>query len=656
MTAKRGRTPADAAPKAPWLIGLALLGAALLARAQISVRPAEPLGLSIREARVRVIHSEQPDVPGTSMHLQQTDPWLAYQRGRSYFFHEWGKSDGVFTLPHSPELAALTTSCGMCHNLPFRTPGSGGNAVLPLGYGVNVPHLFGIGLIEMIEMQIRAQILDAFDDNHNGFLDVPSETAHRRAVVEAAPGVRVDFGALDDLDGDGLPDLNPLIKVRLVDAQGRPRLRRPDGTPSRLGDPGIAGYDISPSAFSSSAGDHQFPSLRTFTGGVLRVVMGMAADDPTTFQQLGDLQEWQRERLWARTSNAGALQSNLELLADSRRTFKVLEGRREGIVTEGELDLLEWFLLNHPAPAQAAQNEVTRHGRELLDGFGCTSCHVADWVLKPEDPRHGFAGDRRFFDLEVSPDPATGRLQGRLRPLLESVQGAHGQPLSVPRRGGFAVRGIFSDLRHHDLGERFHETYFNRRGQSWTARFFRTAPLWGVGSTAPYGHDGASMTLDDVIRRHGGEAAAAAHAYSSAAAADREALVAFLRTLVLYQPDQLPTDLDGDGKIATDYQVAGHAVGPERFLPELLFRVPPVYRGWTVGPDGDRYFSYELLNREDAYGENLLALADRNHNGIPDLEEQAVTPVPAAVAEPRSPPSAGALPGPPRRRPVKDRP
>jgi hypothetical protein len=645
MTVANQRLPTERSAKAAWLlVGLGLLGAALLARAQISVRPAEPLGLSIREARVRVIHSTQPDVPGTSMHLQQSDPWLAYQRGRSYFFHEWGKNDGVFAALQARELAGATTSCGMCHNLPFRTPGAGGNAVQPIGHGLNTPHLFGAGLIEMIGMQIRAQILDAYDDNHDGFLEVPAETAHRRAVVEAAPGVLIDFGPLDDPDGRGMPGLNPALKVRLVDAQGRPRPRRPDGTPSRLGDPGIAGYDLSTGVFGSSAGDHQFATLRVFIGGVLRTVMGMVADDPTTFQPLGKLPERQREQRWAMTSNAGAPQPNLELQPAARQALETLAGQHAGTLSEGEIDLLEWFLLNQPAPAEARQDEATHHGRQLLTSFACTSCHVADWVLKPEDPRHGFAGDRRFFDLEVAPNAATGELQGRLRPLTTAVQGASGQTLAVPRRGGFVVRGIWSDFRHHDLGERFAEVYVDRRGQARTLRSFRTPPLWGVGSTAPYGHDGGSMTLDDVIRRHGGEAAAAALAYAAASAADREALIAFLRTLVLYQPDQLPTDLAGDGRIAEDFMVGGHATGPERFRPELLFRVPAIYRGWTVGPDGDRYFSYTIENREEAYGENLLALADRDHDGIPDCQEHAGgcgTP-PSATTAPIAPAATSA--------------
>jgi hypothetical protein len=604
-------------PREIGLLAAAFLGVAVLAWAQISVRPQDPLGLSIRERRVRVVHSDRPDVPGTSLHLQQSDPWLAYQRGRSYFFHEWSAEDGVFAaLPTRQKVAAATTSCGMCHNLPFRTPGSGGNTVQPVGFGLNTPHLFGVGLIEMIGVQVRAEILAAHDRNHNGFLDVPAETAGGRAVVTASPGVTVDFGALEDLDRDGMPDLNRVLKVRLVDAQGRIAPAGPDG-PARLGSPQVAGYDFSVAPFASSAGDHQFETVRVFTDGALRTVMGMVADDPTSFQQLGPRPAAQAGLVWARVSNAGAPQPNLDLLPESLAAIETLAGSKAGTLSEGELDLLEWYLLNQPAPAQAAQDDLTRRGRALLDELQCTSCHTADWVLHPHDPEHGFAGDRRFFDLQVAPDPATGRFEARLRSLVREVPGPGGATLRIPRREGFAVRGVFADFLHHDLGERFHEHY-PRNGQTRVLKLFRTAPLWGVGSTAPYGHDGRSMTLDDVIRRHGGEAEASARAYAGAPPEDRRALIAFLRTLVLYQPDLLPADLDGDGRILADYRVDGRSVGPERFLPELLFRVPPVYRGWIEDSDGGRYFSYELLNVPQAYGEELQALVDHDRNGVPD--------------------------------------
>jgi hypothetical protein len=406
-----------------------------------------------------------------------------------------------------------------------------------------------------------------------------------------------------------MPDLNRVLKAKPVDAQGRVVPR---------GSPAAAGYDFSVALFATSSSDHQFPTLRVFIDGVIRTVVGMVADDPTSFQQLGPRPASQAGRFWAEVSNAGARQPNLVLLPESLAANETLAGSKAGTLSEGELDLLEWYLLNQPAPAQAAQTDVTRRGQALLDRFQCTSCHTADWAIHPADPDRGFAGDRRFFDLEVAPNPSTGRLEGRLHRLTREVPGPRGTTLEVPRREGFTVRGVYADFLHHDLGERFHE-HHHYNGRTFVLQQFRTAPLWGVGSTAPYGHDGRSMTLDDVIRRHGGEAEASAEAYAGASPEDREALVAFLRTLVLYQPDVLPTDLDGDGRILADYRLDGRSVGPERLHPELLFRVAPVYRGWTEDPDGGRYFSYEMLNVAAAYGEELEALADRDRDGVPDL-------------------------------------
>src|SRR5437879_8997041 len=99
-------------------------------------------------------------------------------------------------------------------------------------------------------------------------------------------------------------------------------------------------------------------------------------------------------------------------------------------------------------------------------------------------------------------------------------------------------------------------------------RHCRTTPLRGVGTTAPYGHDGASLDLDAVIRRHGGEALAARQAYTALGEEERRQVVCFLQSLVLYQTDQLPCDIDGDGTIAEHFIVQGMDTGRERFHPE----------------------------------------------------------------------------------------
>ena len=97
---------------------------------------------------------------------------------------------------------------------------------------------------------------------------------------------------------------------------------------------------------------------------------------------------------------------------------------------------------------------------------------------------------RRFE--EVVDDPA-------LPPLLRAAK----------RR--FRVQGIFTDFKRHDLGPNFWERNFDGTLQ----REFMTEPLWGVATTAPYGHDGRSVNLREVILRHGGEAQEASDAFAA---------------------------------------------------------------------------------------------------------------------------------------------
>jgi CxxC motif-containing protein (DUF1111 family) len=70
-----------------------------------------------------------------------------------------------------------------------------------------------------------------------------------------------------------------------------------------------------------------------------------------------------------------------------------------------------------------------------------------------------------------------------------------------------------------------------------TGSEWRTTPLWGIGLTAgvaggeAFLHDGRARTLEEAILWHGGEGENAKEAFRSLTAADRAAVVAFLRSL-----------------------------------------------------------------------------------------------------------------------------
>jgi Di-haem oxidoreductase, putative peroxidase len=115
--------------------------------------------------------------------------------------------------------------------------------------------------------------------------------------------------------------------------------------------------------------------------------------------------------------------------------------------------------------------------------------------------------------------------------------------------GGAIVR-LFGDLKRHFMGgqivaaglttglaEQISETepgVFSGNGPA----TFMTENLWGVGSTAPYMHDGRSTTLTEAILEHGGEATNARNAFIALGSTDAANLLAFLNNLVLFkQPE-----------------------------------------------------------------------------------------------------------------------
>ena len=106
---------------------------------------------------------------------------------------------------------------------------------------------------------------------------------------------------------------------------------------------------------------------------------------------------------------------------------------------------------------------------------------------------------------------------------------------------------LFSDLKRHVVADVRVSVLGNETlAQRFVERdVFRTTPLWGVAATAPYGHRGDLLDLDEAIRAHGGAARAAQSAYMAADLAQRQAVVAFLRTLTVPCPSCGPVAADG---------------------------------------------------------------------------------------------------------------
>jgi hypothetical protein len=634
-----------------FVLGVALtlyLGHALPGRAQLSERPGNsrdnPIdvprdlsGLSIKNPRIRVVHTTDPGKEGGSMYLQEVDPWLGYQWGRSLtqrnfrerdgVYGDHGKLDGILLADGVSKMMdrGHTNSCGACHNVPYRDAGAGMTMAKNGGSGRNTPHLFGGGLVEMIGLQMRLQALAIADTNRDGWISLEEAKGKRCVLYNLASDVTgervaIDYGSFEDQDGDGYPDLNPVFFPIFVDKNGR-RL----ASARSLHSPDVAGYTLEVQVFGFGHLYAPFrppvsTTLRAFTATPFDIHSGLQAHDPTTYTNPnGDA--------LALVSNAGA-QQFITAAGKDRGGIRGKTGishddpDRDGYceeISEGDLDMAEWYLLNHPTPTRARPTRDSTIGEKLFHGIGCASCHVPDWHLLAHNPgardyAERYDGDRRFFELAVQYNEKTDRLEGKITYLADR----RGKRL-VPRRRAYTVRGIYSDFKYHDVGSEFYQVQFDGS----VIKQWRTAPLWGVGTTAPYGHDGASLDLDCVIRRHGGAALKSRQAYTTLSEDQRRQVVCFLQNLVLFQTDQLPCDMDGDGKISDHFLVQGMDTGLERFNPEWLFRVPGKIEGPITNVSGDKITSFALTNVRQAYGLDLPYLRDSDGDGFPDVIDPA---------------------------------
>lgn len=622
--------------RGPFLVSIAFATLAGNALAQYAERPAlmgsgapavDCSGRSVKDKRVRAVHTTDPNLLGGTAYLVNRDPYLAYQLGRNLNFYEFKKTDGVFDARVSnlagpmPDgtTAKITAnnqvSCVGCHNLPEGNPGGGANFSKDSGFGRNSPHYYGGGIVEMLAIQVRADMLAQIDANNDGWVSVAeSQAAPSSLLVSASTiGPNLDYGNPRLTNGaTGKPQLNNIFRVWYVNAAGQPvaGATQVDGTTT-------VGYGFEMIVWGWGQGPGRSalnPTNRAFLWDPYKTHGGLESHDPSTRNDPnGDGV--------SEPTLAGCIQFPVtHKPADNGNTLDPLGFSRDdpdadgylAEITEGDLDLAEWFMLNAPRPAFAGTPSEYQAGMRVLAMANCTSCHVPNWDIQPRDARH--AGDRRFFDLDVTWNASTNRLEGRVQPLYTQV----GQD-DVRNFGGFFVKGFFSDLRQHDMGEGFKEIDFGGTINT----VWRTPMLWGVGSGFPWGHDGRSLTIEDAILRHDGEGLASKNAWLALTPELRAKGLNFLQKLALYDIESLPTDIDGNNAISTHFVVAGVDTGVERFNAEWLFRVPLQIQGATLNVQGIPVTSFAGVNIDAAYGRNLALRLDSDADAWPDVWDHA---------------------------------
>ncbi len=161
----------------------------------------------------------------------------------------------------------------------------------------------------------------------------------------------------------------------------------------------------------------------------------------------------------------------------------------------GDIDQFAAFMRSTKAPSRDASLAATPDaltGAQLFQKIGCAVCHV---------PSIGTAAPGTTTDAGM---------------------------FTVPEATGNKIIHPFSDFLLHDVGTG--DGIIQNGGPS-TQYKVRTAPLWGLRTRNQFMHDGMSLTLQEAIVRHGGEAAPVVFTFRFLPAVQKAQLIQFLKSL-----------------------------------------------------------------------------------------------------------------------------
>ncbi len=145
-----------------------------------------------------------------------------------------------------------------------------------------------------------------------------------------------------------------------------------------------------------------------------------------------------------------------------------------------------------PRDVTLAATPAALNGQQLFRRLGCSTCHVETIITAPA----GTAID--------------------------------GGEFTVPEALGDKIIHPFGDYLLHDIGT---GDGIVQVGPQDTANKLRTAPLWGLRDKARFMHDLKSLSLENAIERHEGEAREASHRFRQLSPEERAALITFLNSL-----------------------------------------------------------------------------------------------------------------------------
>jgi CxxC motif-containing protein (DUF1111 family) len=153
------------------------------------------------------------------------------------------------------------------------------------------------------------------------------------------------------------------------------------------------------------------------------------------------------------------------------------------------------FMRSTKAPPRGPITSDVQAGEALFNSVGCAICHT--------------------------PSITTARPGMKI----------NGGAFTVPDALGNKIIHPYSDFLLHDIGTGDGIPVLPLPEYASTANQMRTAPLWGLRTRNRLMHDGLSLTKQDTIQRHAGQAAGVTSNYNALSEAEKNQLLAFLDSL-----------------------------------------------------------------------------------------------------------------------------
>ena len=153
------------------------------------------------------------------------------------------------------------------------------------------------------------------------------------------------------------------------------------------------------------------------------------------------------------------------------------------------------FMRSTKAPSRGPITDDVLAGELLFNKVGCDTCHT--------------------------PAITTARPGSKI----------NGGALTVPDALGNKIIHPYSDFLLHDVGTGDGIPVLPSAEYASTANQMRTAPLWGLRTRNRLMHDGLSLTKQEAIQRHAGQATNVAKKFNALSDAEKNQLLAFLNSL-----------------------------------------------------------------------------------------------------------------------------